>query len=187
MTEERIIDVPRLRKELEYITANRLQWLQDVWLRRTACGTVGCLAGNVVLNAGYLPVVMRGEAGTHLVSLERVDLHDPAFDLGTALESGLVREVRAVAAELLGLDRTQATTLFNSSRWTLLDLWKIASDLTDGEIEVPAEVRAEALDGTRPPSGNDLVQRNHRTGTVLRRAHLERLRRRLIDELTGQL
>jgi len=46
------INEPLLRKALEYITSNRKEWDQSCYLRETACGTVGCLAGHMVLLSG---------------------------------------------------------------------------------------------------------------------------------------
>lgn len=131
------IDVARLRKELEFITAHRERWNQLRWIQRptdaaTECGTTGCLAGNTVLNAGYEPVFgialcRPGEAGHVRVEGRR----DP-------------RTVLAVASELLGLDSFQADRLFYPTN-TLLDLWLLAARFTDGEVEVPEDVRREHL------------------------------------------
>lgn len=170
---ERMIDVPRLRKELEYVTAHRAQWLQGTWFHRTACGTVGCLAGNTALNAGYVPVYERGKTTT--TSVVRLP------------HEHYVRDVADVAAEVLGLDDDQAHELFAATN-TLHDLWLRASDFTDGEIEVPAEVEDElrgAVD--RPATGYDVVERNYQAGNALRYRLRERRWRAARDEIANLL
>lgn len=118
------IDVPRLRKELEFITAHRDRWLQTTWLEHAQCGTVGCLAGNTVLNAGYEPFYEGGMRSTSYVR---------------DAEQTRTYWIRDLATELLGLTERQADDLFRSTN-TLYDLWWIASELTNGEIQVPADV-----------------------------------------------
>lgn len=153
---ELTIDVPRLRKELEYVTTHREQWLQGEWIHRTACGTVGCLAGNVALNAGYVPVYERGRYAT----AARVRLpHGHG-----------VRPVANVAAEVLGLSVGQATELFAATN-TLYRLWELASMFTGGEIEIPADVLDELRGQTEPPpNGYRLVAANVAAASAIQRA-----------------
>lgn len=127
---ELVVDAPRLRKELEYVTAHRDRWLQGAWIQSTPCGTVGCLAGNTVMNAGYQPHFDGDRATTQFV---RDDAASPASE----------RHVADVAADLLGLDTLQANQLFAATN-SLYELWAIASEFTNGEIEIPPEVRDEA-------------------------------------------
>jgi hypothetical protein len=170
---ELTVDVPRLRKELEYVTAHREQWLQGTWIHRTACGTVGCLAGNTTLNAGYVPAFTgRKYAVTSFVRLAHE--HDE-------------RLIVDVAAEVLGLDDYQANALFAATN-SLYDLWKIASEITNGEIEVPADVLAETRGEVKPPADGDvLTYLNNRAGLALRRQRHERRRRRAVNELADLL
>jgi hypothetical protein len=119
------IDVPRLRKELEFVTDNRQRWLQNTWLSRVECGTVGCLAGNVVLNAGYQPYFEGNRQSTSYVR---------------DAERSRTYWIRELATELLGLTERQADDLFRSTN-SLLDLWEVAAELTDGEIQVPVDVQ----------------------------------------------
>jgi hypothetical protein len=123
------IDVALLRKELEYVTAHRDQWEQREWIARHYCGTTGCLAGNVVLNAGYRPSWKSNDAS----SAAYVTLPD---------DPHVVRSVRGVARDLLGLDEEQSNVMFASHN-TLHDLWQLAAELTDGAIRVPADVYPE--------------------------------------------
>lgn len=164
------IDVPQLRKELEYITAHRGQWKQNAWLETGACGTVGCLAGNTALNAGYLPV--RGH--TSFVSRERVLPNEHGLfglienDDGTTTtgDGVLVESVRDVAARVLSLTYTQSAALFNG-RNSLYDLWRLASLFTGGEIEVPPEVVREHEQRTSVPDGRTTMARNEDARYVL--------------------
>jgi hypothetical protein len=121
-----MIDVPRLRKELEFITAHRERWLQNTWVSRTECGTVGCLAGNIVLNAGYRPFY-------------DADRDSTSYVRDGERSSTNTYWIRDLATSILGLTERQADDLFRSSN-TLYELWWIASELTHGEIQVPADV-----------------------------------------------
>lgn len=133
---EPAIDVPRLRKELEYVTNHPEHWRQNQWLKQTACGTVGCLAGNTVLHAGGEPLFGAGGARVDQATYARVELN------------GVTRNAVAVstaARELLGLDRDQADVLFHPLNG-LHRLWSLASRFTHGEIQVPPDVEPEPKD-----------------------------------------
>lgn len=130
-----------LRKELEYVTVHREEWNQGTWLRRmyrndgcavVECGTMGCLAGNTALHAGWVPD-WRGAPTTDYVN------------------NGVVTtEVCVVAGSLLDLERYQAKALFEASN-TLIALWMIAEIITDGEIQIPIEVAEEFKRKTEEP------------------------------------
>jgi hypothetical protein len=126
------VDVALLRKTLEYVTAHPERWEQGYWIRSTPCGTTACLAGTVVLHAGYRPH-RDFAAESRMLSYVHV-----GPDVPVPRVRADVAEVREVAKLLLGLDEDEATRLFYS-RNTLRDLWRLASHLTGGEIEVPAE------------------------------------------------
>lgn len=119
------INVPLLRKTLEHITAHPEEWNQRMWARVTDCGTACCVAGWAVQFAGH-------------------QLGEPECECGTCsdvshLDDG--RRISDVAADVLGLDPSgNACDLFSPSN-TLADIWQYASDFTDGEIEIPSEVK----------------------------------------------
>jgi hypothetical protein len=121
------IDVPRLRKALEYVTAHPEDWSQEEWLvgrTKASCGTAGCLAGRVVLQDGWSPLLeLRGGQVCRTV----VD------------DAGNAQRVRTLARDLLDLTDAQATVLFYG-RNNLLDLWLIAEYLTYGDVQSPVEV-----------------------------------------------
>lgn len=149
------VDVPQLRKELEYITANRLHWNQGSWLKRTSCGTVGCLAGNTVLNAGYLPLAT-SDGFLNYVSRERVPCNEDGYFVVVAgrdnslLANGVpVERVSDCAQRLLGLSDVEANLLFSGDN-SLYRLWAIASRITHGEIEIPPEVADDRFCEYRP-------------------------------------
>lgn len=164
------IDVSQLRKELEYVTAHRGQWKQNAWLETGACGTVGCLAGNTALNAGYLPV--RGY--TSFVSRERVlpnehgqlVLVENDDGMITTGDGVLVESVRDVAARVLGLTYAESSVLF-SGRNSLYDLWYCAAKFTNDEIEIPPEVVLEHEQRTSVPDGRTTMARNEDARYVL--------------------
>jgi hypothetical protein len=127
------IDVPRLRKELEYVTIHPERWNQHQWIQQTACGTVGCLAGNTVLHAGAQP----------LFGYNNSDHDDQASFV--EIERGDDRHrtsVSRAARELLGLTDDQAEDLFHPLN-SLHRLWSLAARFTDGEIKVPSGVEPE--------------------------------------------
>lgn len=129
-----MVNVPLLRKELEHITAHPEDWDQGNWLigrRRASCGTAGCLAGNTVLHDGWYPNTANSHFN-HPVAHVIKEQHREA-------------SVKAVASDLLQLTRHQASVLFAGHN-SLLDLWMIASELTNGEIEVPPGVTGDADD-----------------------------------------
>lgn len=86
----------------------------------TACGTACCIAGKIALDAGYRPSYDTG--ATALVDV-----------------AGQQRMVGDVAAELLGTTYRMVENLFYGHN-TIYDLYRIAGELTGGEIEMPAEL-----------------------------------------------
>jgi hypothetical protein len=63
----------------------------------------------------------------------------PGETVETCVKNGAVRRIGSLATELLDLSLPDASVLFSPSN-TLLQLWVIASVLTNGEIEVPLDV-----------------------------------------------
>lgn len=113
-----------LRKELQYITDHPEAWVQETWLDpdpNSGCGSVGCLAGNAAVHAGRA-ILKRDEDG---------EWYEPDHPSGCFLELG---------AELFGINEDEAEWLFEGDN-SLQELWEIASDITNGEIEVPVELR----------------------------------------------
>lgn len=136
MNDKLTIDVPRLRKELEYITAHPEEWRQGEWLWRVPvdeevptwrvvdkldemqCNTFGCLAGNTVLHAGD-KIKWQGQTSTMVVN-----------------EDDFLKPISQRARELLGLTKDQANDLFAGTN-SLAAMWRMANSFTNGEIEVP--------------------------------------------------
>lgn len=118
------VNVERLRAELEFITANPEQWEQEeIAVRREGCSTACCVAGWTVIHAGYEP---------------RWRENYPWADTTTDGAS-----MWPLAQGLLGLTEFEAELLFATDN-DLADLWKIASDLTNGAIQIPASPTEEA-------------------------------------------
>lgn len=147
------IDVPLLRKVLEHVTEHPEEWRQAYWItgnlvvdgrtytgneglrrwyaledagmedRATWCGTTACLAGHVAVTVlGGVPHFSGGPTVTSYVKLD-----------------GEVQYVQDVAQKALGLNSDQADRLFSAGNNSLGDLWRIAHDITRGEIEVPLQ------------------------------------------------
>lgn len=126
------INVALLRKTLEHITAHPKEWDQGAWAVRASsgrrsCGTAYCLAGTALVLDGHR---IKWEAGQR----ESAYLTDGRY-------------IADAARELLGLDEHEAAELFSGDN-SLRHLWECASHLTDGEIEIPADLsdRAAMID-----------------------------------------
>lgn len=119
-----MINIPLLRKTLEYITAHPAEWNQGVWGSRVydgdVCRTSHCLAGHaVVLNGDELSWTRNHYNGVRLAFIDAPDV-----------------SIRDRAQELLGLTYYQAGQLFESGN-SLRKLWALAGEFTNGEIEAP--------------------------------------------------
>lgn len=96
-------------------------WDQSTWMKPTACGTAGCLAGHYVMSQGYLPLTEHQEK------------------YGIVQKDGLTYyDIEALATELLELDLDDAYDLFAPEN-SLEDLHRIVMDLVVrySEIESP--------------------------------------------------
>lgn len=149
------INVPELRKQLEFLSSNPEKHNQSVWVGRHhdkqlkvtdlqltscddnspylpgriirvvkeeaiwSCGTVGCLAGWTAMSHGWRPIN-----------------HWEAF----MYRGGMVRNADAIAREILGLSGEEANYLFESDN-TIQTMWRIANEITNGEIEIPEEYK----------------------------------------------
>lgn len=119
------VNAPLLRKVLEHITEHPDEWFQGMWAKRSACGTACCVAGHVAVMTG----------------------HELIFDSDG--EASFVQDGRwisTVATEELRLPDQDPESYephlfagFNS----LPDLWRIANELTDGEIEIPEGMKVD--------------------------------------------
>lgn len=116
------INVPLLRKTLEHITAHPEEWNQDVWAKRTECGTACCLAGTALAIQGY---EFDWDNNGPLMSL-----------LGESFWLTDGRGIDEAAIEELGLTNDEADRLFDGDN-SLHTLWSLAEDFTDGEIAIP--------------------------------------------------
>lgn len=111
----------RLETVLNFITANRDKWNQGMWAEKTACGTTGCLAG-------WGGVLYAREQLTETVISKDFAEYNPIgmdwTDLG---------------AQVFELDYFEAEELFSGDN-SLRALWELASDYTDGAVQVPADL-----------------------------------------------
>lgn len=129
----------RLRSALEHVTKHPREWVQDHYLARNPCGTVACLAGRIVLEAGqrYRDVnwvqVLELDPGSD----EFVPIPDVEAATTVRVENGDQAFISQVAAERVGLSYDQAATLFAASN-SLRILWQMAAGYSGGLIEVPA-------------------------------------------------
>lgn len=139
------IDVPALRKELEFITANRDCWRQEVWAERTSCGTVACLAGNTVLHhypdeqIRWEPVIIVDPEDNKRIVSQMGSVIDPELARSKGYATDLVT-VSEAARLKLGLTATQARQMFSGDN-TLRTLWNLANQFSNDEIEVPEELK----------------------------------------------
>jgi hypothetical protein len=119
------VNVPLLRKVLEHVTAHPEEWNQKWWATKTtesSCGTACCVAGWAVSWAGHdFKWDSNGEASVYIRERD-------------------ARAIPHVAQELLGLNPEQAGILFFSGN-TLPMLWEFANEFTEGEIEIPEDVK----------------------------------------------
>lgn len=136
----------RLRDALEYVTDHPERWDQSYWLRLTRDGEwFACLAGTLVLRAGFLPYVesyrrrVRSCTGDELVATVAVDAGfraRPGTTVFVDYDGGGRRYalVEDVAYRLLDVPAgVRVPGLFRASR-TLAQLWAAAHAATDGAI-----------------------------------------------------
>jgi hypothetical protein len=144
-----------LRSTLEFITQNPQLHDQTCWLdldvdrgvkmqvgdvppfnptQPSACGTVGCLAGNAVLLSRRYP--MRVARTRHAVAYVEFFFDGEWCDVEDWTQDA--------AREVLGLTTGQAEALFSSER-TLGELWLLAEHITGGVVKARADV-VTALD-----------------------------------------
>lgn len=95
--------------------------LVNEWNLSTTCGTSCCIAGKIVLDAGYRPVAQTGSTAW----VRDMD--------------GQAVQVQTLAQQLIGGNPDRLAALFSAGN-SISDLYRIAGWLTDGEIEMPAEL-----------------------------------------------
>lgn len=127
------INVELLRGRLEHITEHRAAWDQRYWATKTPCGTAGCIAGHVVMEAGYIIVWSSFTSPNGTV-------------YGDFTSEGDL--IGHVARELLGLTLAQAADLFDQNN-SLYRLWLLSSEFTNGAIQVPEGVEPDEYDRAR--------------------------------------
>lgn len=134
--------VNRLRDELTFITVHPEKHNQDVWGeapddggKPSACGTVGCLAGNAVVNAGFELdwFQLFGDDGKSRWGASRVK----------GVRGARGKTIRSVARELFGLTEYQSDRLFDSPH-NVANLWEMAIEYSDNRISL-----ADAVDAFR--------------------------------------
>lgn len=114
---ERIFDV------LKFLEDNPDKHRQEDWLKKTNCGTVGCMAGWACLRNGYVEKFVGNEYGGwsfHGVYRDG----DPDQVLSEPIN---------VAVDVLDLARNQAWAFFDANL-SLDALWERADKMTDGEV-----------------------------------------------------
>lgn len=140
-----MVNTELLLEELRFLTINPDKWDQDRWVeavtpdeetRPSACGSFGCLAGNIVLHQG---IELEWFAVGHVDS-DGVDEEFGYWPIAV-LNPGVVwiadttvqgKLISQAANEILGLGDTHHS-LFSGSN-TLDTLWRKAESLTNGEI-----------------------------------------------------
>jgi hypothetical protein len=116
------VNVPLLRKVLEYVSEHPEEWDQRAWMQwRPRCGTTGCVAYHTLALLGYTAVFKGPEVTGWAKSPD-----------------GRSVSIPIAAADALGLDPIRRSMLFDGAN-TLADLWMFAAEFTDGEITVPEE------------------------------------------------
>jgi hypothetical protein len=124
------VNVPLLRKTLEHITAHPKEWDQRWWASRSDCGTAYCMAGWAVRFAHPNAVA--------------VNYVDTGYSDGTQAAQHVVidgerHDIERAARRELGLSETEGNELFAPYN-SITKLWKLASGITAGEIEVDPSV-----------------------------------------------
>lgn len=131
--ENSIKNVPLLKKALEHVTEHpeehdQESWFSRKWTKGDWCGTTACLAGTIAWMEGWTPIFPKGNSRT-TSECQRGDKQE---------------QVDLVALHALGAQTQGARLLFGANN-TLPQLWGLANELTDGEIEVPREMKIRYL------------------------------------------
>lgn len=123
----------RLESALVKIDKNPSIHNQEIWIG--PCGTVGCLAGHIVIDAGYNPT------GRYLDST--------SSSAGTYLyvtgPDGVERPIHSLAEELIGLDAAIVENDLFFPDKDMDDLWSAARVLTDGRVNREDAMRRASI------------------------------------------
>lgn len=150
------VNVPELRKVLEFLTANRKKHRQGAWTLPDVHSTEDYELINVTYTGGLTweekvvteESVWKCNTGGCLAGWTAMMLGwRPIVGMdSTVWKDGKVGHVDDITRKHLGLTDVQASILFQGSN-SLHDLWAVAEVITDGEITVPS-----TLEGTEPRS-----------------------------------
>jgi hypothetical protein len=118
-----IKNVPLLRKALEFAEAHPEEIELGSWAERSSCGTTACIAGTIAILAG------------HEIDWASAVLDDDGLLLADYVTDG--RHIESVALDELGIDVGAAYQLFYCG--DLDEVWEVAEELTNGEIQRPVK------------------------------------------------
>lgn len=154
--------VARLQRALDDLETGKRKHNQGTWMQAMVdgygvaqidCGSAMCLAGDVVLNEGWLFVdADTHNAGHAYQQRNHVPFHHVIRPQELAQwqedpHSIVTEEVEDTAREALGLDRWEAIGLFDSSN-TLEKLWALSWWHSNGRITLPARMAAHLRQST---------------------------------------
>ena len=158
-----MLNVDRLLKELQFVTANPDKHYQDVWAqartevavpegtdpwetdipapRPSACGSFGCLAGNTAVHEPGVELDWYKEDyeiwdGKKIQLWQADQILNETVTVQDWCNGGTFEEKKSIktkAQELLGLTSHQAELLFDGDN-TLDQLWELAERFSGGEI-----------------------------------------------------
>lgn len=153
----------RLRAGLLYITEHPKHWDQNTWGATTVsgpeypCGTSACLFGHVAIAAGLAePGRAYKTAGRPgwLLEINDAGIELLKYTVPMAPLAGVRLAFLSLGALLLGLSGAQAYELSDLTN-SLATLWRLAAEITEGRVSLPAELRAAVNkidDARRAPS-----------------------------------
>lgn len=136
----------RLIAELTKITVHPELHNQVVWTQAdknpneqppgTACGTVGCLAGNAVITARF-PLIW----GESEIWNDETDRYELKWRASECKVEGQIRAIETAARDLFGLTQNEARDLFDQDN-SLTDLWAKAIEYSNNWIGVEHVIEA---------------------------------------------
>lgn len=108
------INFERLDAAITYAAAHPAEFDMWDWFKETSCGTVACLAGTALIQAGYEPR-FSASGRIKLTTVVRT-YFDGTYEAEAAAvwREGVAYPVAETAAELLGLTEEQADEIFNA-------------------------------------------------------------------------
>lgn len=112
------VNVPELRKQLEWAESHPDDWDQDKYVQRTSCGTTYCIAGKTVADHGWEFLWQAADSPSYCT------------------KNGQGLSIEEAAAGILGLGEDEADLLFEFDN-NLPRLWELAAEFTNGDIQIP--------------------------------------------------